>query len=175
MDILKFRVNEAIRVPQVRLIDENGEMVGVLSTQEALDMAKEKSLDLVEVSPDGKPPVCKLMDYGKYKFQLQKKDAEAKKKQQHQLLKEIQLRPNIGVGDLEVKLKAVLKFLEDGDKVKVIVRFKGREAANAEIGIKLIEKVKEKIGELGVCEMIPRADTRQMGMIISPQKRKIKE
>ena len=168
-------MNEAIRVPQVRLIDENGEMIGIVPFQNALDMAKEKNLDLVEVSPDAKPPVCKLMDYGKYKFQLQKKEAEAKKKQHHQTLKEIQLRPNIGSGDLEVKLKAAMKFLEEGDKVKVIVRFKGREAANAEIGLKLIDKVKEKIGELGVFEMIPRVDTRQMGMIISPQKRKTKE
>lgn len=147
-------------------------MVGVLPTQKAVEMAKEKSLDLVEVSPDATPPVCKLLDYGKYKFQIQKKEAEARKKQHQQIIKEIQLRPNIGTGDLEVKLKSIIKFLEEGDKVKIVIRFKGRESANVELGQKLIDKIKEKVGELGVFEMIPRADTRQIGIIITPQKRK---
>lgn len=170
-NILKHRVNEAIRVPQVRLIDENAEMLGVMSTVDALKIAKDKELDLVEISPDGSPPVCKLMDYGKYKFQLQKKDADVKKKQHQQIIKEIQLRPNIGVGDFAVKLKSILKFLEEGDKVKVVVRFKGREISNIEFGHKLIEKVKEGVGELGVCDMMSRADVKQMGMIVSPHKK----
>lgn len=138
-------------------------------------MAKEKGLDLVEVSPEAAPPVCKLLDYGKYKFQMQKKDAEAKKKQTHQVIKEIQFRPNIGIGDLEVKLKALIKFLDEGDKVKIVIRFKGREASNAELGTRLVDKIKEKVGELGVFEILPRMDTKQIGIIVTPSKRKTKE
>lgn len=171
LTILKHRINEAIRVPQVRLIDETGEMLGVMSITEALKIAQDKSLDLVEMSPDANPPVCKLMDYGKFKFQAQKKEADTKKKQHQQTIKEIQLRPNIGSGDLSIKIKSILKFLEEGDKVKVLVRFKGREVSNAEFGQRLIDKIKENVGDLGVCETIPRADTKQMGLIISPHKK----
>jgi len=154
------------------LIDETGEMVGVMSVRDALDTARDKGLDLVEMSPDAKIPVCKLMDYGKYKFQLQKKESEAKKKQHQQAVKEVQFRPNIGSGDLAIKTKAVLKFLGEGDKVKIVIRFKGREVVNPELGQRLITKVKEAVGETGVFESMPKLHARQVAMMITPQKRK---
>lgn len=156
------------------MIDDGGEMVGVMSVQEALEIARDKKLDLVEMSPDARVPVCKLMDYGKFKFQMQKKESEAKKKQHQQALKEVQLRPNIGSGDLATKLKAVMKFLEAGDKVKIVIRFKGREVVSPDLGQKLIEKVKEVVGENGAFEAMPKVNPRQMAVMIAPQKRKPK-
>lgn len=135
-------------------------------------MAQERGLDLVEVSPNASPPVCKILDYGKFKFNLQKKEAEAKKKQVHQAIKEVQLRPNIGQGDFDVKLKNVEKFLGDGHKVKIVVRFRGREIVNISRGFELIDKIKERIGDLGTVEVLPKAEGKQIGAIISPSKRR---
>lgn len=164
------RVNERIRCPEIRLIDEHGEMIGVVSVAEGLRRAREASLDLVEVSPTASPPVCKILDYGKYKYEQQKKAHEAKKKQKVIQIKEVKLRPNIDKHDLEIKLRAVEKFLEAGDKVKITLRFRGREMAHQEIGMRLLEKVKEFLGEKIKIEHPPSFEGRQVIMVIAPAK-----
>lgn len=170
--IQKYRVNESIRVREVRLIDDAGEMMGVMTITKALELAAEKGLDLVEVSPNASPPVCKILDYGKFKFNLQKKESEAKKKQVHQAIKEIQLRPNIGQSDFDVKCRAAEKFLKDGHKVKVVIKFKGREIINIDSGYQLINKLKEKLENFGIVEVLPKSENKQIGAIISPNKRR---
>ena len=162
------RVDRDIRVERVRLINENGDMIGVVSTREALRSAEEAGLNLVEISPNADPPVCKILDYGKYKYELQKKAAEARKKQKTVEVKEIQIRPMIGDHDYEVKLKAAKKFLEDGNKVKVVLKYRGREMAHTKIGFDLLKKMIEDIGTSGKVEMEPKMEGRQVMMFLGP-------
>ncbi|WP_215905864.1 translation initiation factor IF-3 [Hartmannibacter diazotrophicus] len=163
------RVNREIRIPEVQLIGEEGENLGVIPTQEALAMAAEAGLDLVEISPNAQPPVCKILDFGRYKFLSQKKAAEARKKQKVVEIKEIKMRPNIDDHDYGVKMKAMERFFEEGDKVKVTLRFRGREMAHQDLGYKLLMKVKEETGEIAKVETEPRLEGRQMVMMLSPR------
>ncbi len=162
------RINEQIRVPTIRLIDHEGEMVGVISPREAMRMAEEVGLDLVEISPNAEPPVCKILDAGKYKYELQKKAAEARKKQKVVEIKEIKIRPLIGDHDYQVKLKAAMRFLEEGNKVKVTMRFRGRELSNQKLGYDLLNKFKEDLAGKGKVEMDPKSEGKQVIMIIGP-------
>ena len=163
------RINEEIRVPRVLLIDEHGEKQGEMPTAAALEAAQEAGLDLVEVSPTAQPPVCKILDYGKFKFQEQKKKNEARKRQKVVEVKEIKLRPNIDDHDYDVKAKAMHRFFEEGDKVKVTLRFRGRELAHPELGMKLLQKVKADFEEISKVEYEPRMEGRQMIMILAPR------
>ena len=162
------RVDRDIRVDRVRLINENGDMMGVVTTRDALRSAEEAGLNLVEISPNADPPVCKILDYGKYKYELQKKAAEARKKQKTVEVKEIQIRPMIGDHDYEVKLKNARRFLEDGNKVKVVLKYRGRDMAHTKIGFDLLNKMIEDIGELGKVEAAPKMEGRQVMMVIGP-------
>ncbi|MEO0821589.1 MAG: translation initiation factor IF-3 [Pseudomonadota bacterium] len=164
------RVNRAIRVPQIRLIDENGDNVGVVRPEEGVAMAEEAGLDLVEISPNASPPVCKIMDFGKFKYETQKKAAEARKKQKVIEVKEVKFRPNIDTHDYDVKMRSVHKFLGEGDKVKVTLRFRGREMAHQELGRDLLQRVAGDIVELGKVESMPKLEGRQMTMVIAPQR-----
>ena len=162
------RINRQIRVPEIRLIDHTGENVGVVNPSDAIERAEQVGLDLVEISPNASPPVCKIMDFGKYKYEQQKKAAEAKKKQKTTELKEVKFRPNIDSHDYDVKMRSVTKFLEEGDKVKITLRFRGREMAHQEIGRELLQKIGGEISEMGKVESMPRMEGRQMTMVISP-------
>jgi translation initiation factor IF-3 len=162
-------VNEDIRVPQVRLIDEEGEMIGVMSAREALLRAYDAGMDLLEISPNAVPPVCKITDYGKYKYEQQKKANEARKKQKIVEIKEIKVRPNIDDHDYDVKMRAAKGFLEEGDKVKVTLRFRGREMAHQDLGAKVLERVRTELGELAKVEQMPRLENRQMIMVLAPK------
>lgn len=164
------RVNERIRVPEVRLIGAEGENIGVVTPEKAMMLAEEAGLDLVEISPNASPPVAKIMDFGKYKYETQKKDSEARKKQKVIEVKEIKFRPNTDTHDYDVKMRSVVKFLEGGDKVKVTLRFRGREMAHAELGRRLLERVAEDVTDLGKIEAMPRLEGRQMVMMINPVK-----
>ncbi|UPY35542.1 translation initiation factor IF-3 [Sediminicoccus sp. KRV36] len=163
------RVNEEIRVPQVRLIDENGEMLGVLSIRDALYKAFQAGLDLLEISPNAVPPVCKITDYGKFKYEQQKKANEARKKQKVVEIKEIKVRPNIDDHDYDVKMRQAKGFLGEGDKVKVTLRFRGREMAHQELGVKLLERIRTELVELVKVEQMPRLENRQMIMVLAPK------
>ncbi|MBU4433687.1 MAG: translation initiation factor IF-3 [Alphaproteobacteria bacterium] len=163
------RINDEIRVPRVLLIDQNGEKQGEMPTASAMEAAEEAGLDLVEIVPNANPPVCKILDYGKFKFQEQKKKNEARKRQKIVELKEIKLRPNIDIHDYEVKVKAMHRFFEEGDKVKVTLRFRGREMAHPELGMKLLIKVKTDFDEVAKVEYGPRMEGRQMIMILAPR------
>ena len=163
------RINEDIRVPRVLLIDQNGEKQGIMPTSAALEAAEEVGLDLVEVSPTADPPVCKILDYGKYKFQEQKKKNEARKRQKLVEIKEIKLRPNIDHHDYDVKAKAMHRFFEEGDKVKVTLRFRGRELAHQDLGMRVLVRVREDLEELAQVESHPRMEGRQMTMVIAPK------
>ncbi|KAA5605199.1 translation initiation factor IF-3 [Roseospira marina] len=163
------RVNEAIRVPQVRLIDEDGENVGVVPAREAMQRALDAGLDLVEISPNADPPVCKILDYGKFKYEAQKKKNEAKKRQRVIEVKEIKLRPNIDEHDYAVKMKNCHKFLSDGDKVKVTLRFRGREMAHQDLGMKVLIRVRDDMAELAKVEQLPKMEGRQMIMVMAPR------
>ena len=163
------RVNEEIRVPQVRLIDENGEMLGVMSIRDALYKAFQAGLDLLEISPNAVPPVCKITDYGKFKYEQQKKANEARKKQKVVEIKEIKVRPNIDDHDYEVKMKQAKSFIGEGDKVKVTLRFRGREMAHQELGLELLNRVAADVGEAGKIESMPKLEGRQMVMMIAPK------
>ncbi|WP_419555846.1 translation initiation factor IF-3 [Roseomonas marmotae] len=162
-------MNEDIRVPQVRLIDEAGEMLGVMSAREALLRAYEAGMDLLEISPNAVPPVCKITDYGKYKYEQQKKANEARKKQKIVEIKEIKVRPNIDDHDYDVKMRAAKGFLEEGDKVKVTLRFRGREMAHQDLGAKVLERVRTELAELAKVEQMPRLENRQMIMVLAPK------
>jgi translation initiation factor IF-3 len=164
------RVNRDITAISVRLILENGDMSGVVPLREALSVATDARLDLVEISPNAAPPVCKIMDYGKYRYQLQKKHQEAKKKQKTVETKEIKLRPNIDQHDLEIKMKRVHKFLGEGNKVKFTLRFRGREMAHQNLGMELLLKVKEELAEIVKIDHPPKSEGRQIIMIVSPLK-----
>ena len=161
------RINEQIRVREVRLIDDLGEQKGIVPTIEALRMAKEKDLDLVEVSPNANPPVCKILDYGKYRFEQEKKLRESKKNQKVLKLKEIRMQPKIGPGDLDTKAKHVQEFLEEGNKVKVTIRFRGRELAHTELGYDVLQEVLKRLTSAYVVEKAPAMDGKTMSMTIS--------
>jgi translation initiation factor IF-3 len=163
------RINEHIRVREIRLIDETGENVGVMATIDARVRAHEVGLDLVEISPDANPPVCKILDYGKYKFQEQKKAAEARKNQKVVELKEIKMRPGIDDHDYDVKMKSIRRFFEEGDKVKITLRFRGREMAHTNLGMEVLKRVKTDIETIAKVESEPRFEGRQMIMILAPK------
>jgi translation initiation factor IF-3 len=163
------RVNHQINVPNVRLVREDGSMVGVVTTREAISMATDAGLDLVEVSPNAEPPVCKILDLGKFKYEEQKRKNEARKKQKVIEVKEIKLRPGIDIHDYEVKMRSVHRFLEEGDKVKITMRFRGREMAHQELGVKVLDKVRADLDAVAKVESHPRMEGRQMIMVISPK------
>jgi len=167
-----LRTNRRIRVPEVRLVDEDGEQLGVFITREALRRAEEAGLDLVEISPTARPPVCKIMDYGKYKYDQSKRKHEAKKKQVVVLTKEIKMRPATDEHDFQTKLRHVKRFLEDGNKVKITIRFRGREMAHKDIGQERMKKVLEEVKDLGEAESFPKMEGRQMFMMLGPVKKK---
>jgi translation initiation factor IF-3 len=156
-------------VPQVRLVKEDGTMVGVVSIREALLMAEDAGLDLVEISPNASPPVCKILDFGKFKYELQKKENEARKKQKVIEVKEIKLRPGIDEHDYQVKMRSVHRFLEEGDKVKVTMRFRGREMVHQELGMKVLDRVRAELDALAKVEQMPRLEGRQMIMVMAPK------
>ncbi len=166
------RINEKITAREVRLIDENGEQVGVVPVNEALQRAYDVELDLVEISAGKGGSVCKIMNYGKHRYELQKKQAEAKKKQKQIQIKEVKFRPGTDVGDYQVKLRNLIRFLEDGDKVKVTIRFRGREMAHQELGRDLLVRVEKDLAEYGVVEQRPNMMGRQMTMVMAPVKKK---
>ncbi len=157
-------------MPEIRLIDQDGENAGVVSPDEAIEMAEEVGLDLVEISPGASPPVCKIMDFGRFKYEQQKKAAEAKKKQKIIEIKEVKFRPNIDTHDYDVKMRSVTKFLGEGDKVKVTLRFRGREMAHQERGRELLTKIAGDIEEIGKIEAMPKMEGRQMIMVVAPQR-----
>jgi translation initiation factor IF-3 len=163
------RYNEFIVSPKVRVIDENGENLGVLLTPEAIEQAAEVGLDLVEVSPNADPPVAKFLDVGKYKYEVQKKANLARKSQRTQEIKEIKMRPNIDDHDYDVKMKKVFAFIGEGDKVKITLRFRGRELAHGELGMRLLQRVQEDVTETAKVEQHPRMEGRQMLMVLSPK------
>ncbi|HEY4555258.1 MAG TPA: translation initiation factor IF-3 [Lysobacter sp.] len=165
------RKNNEIRVPRVRVIGSDGEMVGVLSRDEALNMAQDEGLDLVEIQPNADPPVCKIMDFGKYKFELQKKANEAKKKTKQVEIKEMKFRPVTDEGDYQIKLRNMRRFLEEGDKIKVNIRFRGREMSHQELGRAMAQRIEQDLGEDIVIESRPRLEGRQMVMMIAPKKK----
>ncbi|MGE4044125.1 MAG: translation initiation factor IF-3 [Acetobacteraceae bacterium] len=163
------RVNEEIRAPQIRLIDQDGEMLGVMSARDAVQRAYAVGLDLLEISPNADPPVCKILDYGKFKYEQQKKRNEAKKKQKVIEIKEIKVRPNIDENDYQVKMRAMKSFIEEGDKVKVTLRFRGREMAHQDIGIRVLERIRSELDATTKVEQMPRMENRQMVMVLSPR------
>jgi translation initiation factor IF-3 len=167
----RARINEQINVPEVRLIDVDGNQAGIVSLREALRAAEESACDLVEISPTAKPPVCRIMDYGKYLFEASKKQAEAKKKQKQIQVKELKFRPTTEDGDYQVKLRNLIRFLNHGDKVKITVRFRGREVAHQELGMKVLARVQQDTAELAVVEQHPKREGRQLLMILSPKKK----
>ncbi|MCJ7872381.1 translation initiation factor IF-3 [Phaeobacter sp. J2-8] len=161
-------MNERIRATEIRLIGAEGENVGVVTPARAMEMAADAGLDLVEISPNATPPVCKIMDFGKFKYEQQKRESEARKKQKIIEVKEVKFRPNTDTHDYEVKMRNVYKFLENGDKVKVTLRFRGREMAHQNLGRELLERVAEDTKELGKIENMPKMEGRQMIMMIGP-------
>ncbi|MDT0508632.1 translation initiation factor IF-3 [Novosphingobium sp. MMS21-SN21R] len=163
------RFNQMINVPKVRVIDENGENLGVMYTREAIDQAAEVGLDLVEVSPTADPPVCKFLDVGKFRYEAQKKANAARKSQKTQEIKEIKMRPNIDDHDYDTKMRNVVRFLEDGDKVKITLRFRGRELSHQQIGMNLLRKVQDDVVEVAKVEAFPRMEGRQMLMVLAPK------
>ena len=163
------RMNDDIRVREVRLIDHNGQNVGVVATADAMARALEAGLDLVEISPDASPPVAKILDYGKYKYQEQKKAAEARKRQKIVEIKEIKMRPSIDDHDYDVKMRSMKRFFDDGDKVKVTLRFRGRELAHQELGWQVLQRVKTDTEPLAKVESEPRMEGRQMVMVLAPR------
>ncbi|MBI1391910.1 MAG: translation initiation factor IF-3 [Alphaproteobacteria bacterium] len=163
------RINEKINSPQVLLIDHTGEKRGVISTEQAIEIAQGVGMDLVEVSPNTTPPVCKILDFGKFKYQQQKKKNEAKKKQKVVEIKEIKMRPNIDSHDYDVKAKAMRRFFDEGDKVKVTLRFRGREMAHQERGMELLQKVQADFDEVAKVEQLPKLEGRQMMMVMAPR------
>ncbi|GMO39572.1 MAG: translation initiation factor IF-3 [Treponemataceae bacterium] len=167
-----LRINEQIRVREVRLIEDDGNQQGILPTLEALRMARDRGLDLVEVAPQAKPPVCKILDYGKFRFEAEKKLRDSKKKQKLLKLKEIRMQPKIGAGDLDIKSKHVGEFLAEGNKVKVTIRFRGRELAHTELGVVVLNEVLKRIEGDYVVEKPPAMEGRFMSMILNPKNKK---
>lgn len=163
------RINDRIRSPEIRLIGADGENVGVVTPARAMALAEEAGLDLVEISPNAEPPVCKIMDFGKFKYEQQKKESEARKKQKVIEIKEVKFRPGTDTHDYEVKMRSVLKFLEGGDKVKITLRFRGREMAHQQLGMDLLNRVADDVLAVGKVENMPRLEGRQMVMMIGPK------
>ncbi|MBT3697200.1 MAG: translation initiation factor IF-3 [Gammaproteobacteria bacterium] len=163
-------MNSRISVLEVRLIASNGDQIGVVETTKALELAKAEELDLVEIVPNQTPPVCRIMDYGKFRFDNQKKAHAAKKKQKQTQVKEIKFRPNTEEADYQVKLKSITKFLNGGDKAKITMRFRGREIAHQVIGREVLDRVQKDLDEIGIVEQIPLFEGRQMVMVIAPKK-----
>jgi translation initiation factor IF-3 len=164
------KVNDRIRSPEIRLIGAEGENIGVVTPARGMQLAEEAGLDLVEISPNAEPPVCKIMDFGKFKYEQQKKEAEARRNQKVIEIKEIKFRPGTDTHDYDVKMRSVTKFLENGDKVKVTLRFRGREMAHMDLGRELLERVAKDIEEIGKIEAMPRVEGRQMVMMIGPNR-----
>lgn len=167
----KDNINEAITAKEVRLIDQDGEQVGVVSIQRALEMAVEAELDLVEIAAKAEPPVCRIMDYGKYLYQQQKKQHDAKKNQKQVQVKEVKFRPGTEEGDYQVKLRNLMRFLEQGDRVKVTIWFRGREITHKELGMKMLDRIKGDVQEVAAVEQEPKMEGRQMQMMIAPTKK----
>ena len=165
------RKNAEIRVPRVRVIDAEGENIGVLSRDDALRMAEESGLDLVEIQPNADPPVCRIMDFGRFKFETQKKAAAAKKKQKQVELKELKFRPTTDEGDYQVKMRNLRRFIEEGDKVKITIRFRGREMAHQDLGLAMARRIEEDLGDEVTIEQRPRLEGRLMVMMLSPKKK----
>ncbi len=178
-DIVKnLRVNEGIRASEVRLVGEKGEQLGVMPLNQALETARKHNLDLVEVAATAIPPVCRLLDYGKYRYEQTKKEREARRSQKVLLLREVRLRPKIGNHDFEAKARSVMRLLDEGDKVRVVVLFRGRESTHPEIGLRLLERMAESLKEVASLEMQPSMEGRRMSIILSPtasRKTKVKE
>jgi len=168
----RANINEEITAPKVRLIDQDGNAVGVVSNAEALRAAEEAELDLVEISPNADPPVCKIMDYGKFIFEQKKAKAAAKKKQTIVHVKEIKFRPGTDIGDYNIKIRKLREFLEEGDKAKITVRFRGREMAHKELGMELMKRIEQDLSDLGDVEAHPKLEGRQMVMVMAPKKKK---
>ena len=163
------RVNDRVRAPEIRLIGAEGENIGLITPEKAMLLAEQAGLDLVEISPNAEPPVCKIMDFGKYKYETQKREAEARKKQHIIEIKEIKFRPGTDIHDYQVKMRSVVKFLEGGDKVKITLRFRGREMAHQQLGLDLLNRVADDVAEIGKIENMPRLEGRQMVMMIGPK------
>jgi translation initiation factor IF-3 len=168
----KHRLNREITAPEVRLNGPDNEPLGIVSLQEALRLAQEHDVDLVEIAANAVPPVCRLMDYGKFKYQEQKKAQEAKAKQKIIEVKEVKFRPGTDEGDYQIKLRNLRRFLEDGDKGKVTLRFRGREITHQEIGMRLLERVRDDLADVSVVENMPKLEGRQMIMVLAPKKKK---
>lgn len=165
------RVNEEITAPEVRLIGMDGEQLGIVSLQQALALAEENDIDLVEIAPTAKPPVCRLMDYGKFKYREAKKRHEAKLKQKQIQVKEVKFRPGTDEGDYQVKLRNLIRFLQEGDKAKITLRFRGREVTHQELGLRLLKRVENDLAEYGQVEQYPKLEGRQMVMVMAPLKK----
>ena len=165
------RINREITAPEVRLVADNGDQLGIQPVAEALRLAEEQNVDLVEIAPLAVPPVCKLMDYGKFRYREQKKAHEAKLKQKQIQVKEIKFRPGTDEGDYKIKLGKLIMFLEEGDKAKVTLRFRGREMAHQEFGVRLLERVRKDLDAVGLVEQFPRLEGRQMVMVLAPKKK----
>jgi len=169
------KINRMIRVPQVRVIDAEGNQMGVLATKDALAAAETAGLDLVEIAPTANPPVCRIMDYGKYKYQLSKKAKEAKKKQTVISLKEIKLRGKTEEHDFQFKVRNIKRFLDDGDKVKVLIMFKGREITHTDLGMGMLKRVAEELKDMAVIEAPPKLEGRSMSMVVAPAPQKVEK
>jgi translation initiation factor IF-3 len=168
------RVNYEINAPEVRLIGMKGEQIGIVTLESAISLAEEAEIDLVEIAPTAKPPVCRLMDYGKFRYQESKKKHEAKLKQKQVQIKEVKFRPNTDDGDYNIKLRNLIGFLAEGDKAKVTLRFRGREMAHQEFGVRLLERVRNDLDTYATVEQFPRMEGRQMVMVLSPKKKEVK-
>ena len=164
------RLNDDITYEQIRLVSDSGEQLGILSPDEARKIAEERGMDLVEIAPNAEPPVCRLMDYGKYLYASAKKKQESKKKQKQITVKEIKFRPGTDIGDYDIKVRNLTKFLDAGNKVKVTLRFRGREMAHQELGLEMLKRVEEDLKEIGVVEQMPKMEGRQMVMVLAPVK-----
>ncbi|TWO80348.1 translation initiation factor IF-3 [Denitratisoma oestradiolicum] len=168
------RVNDEITAPEVRLVGEGSEQLGIVPIRQALTLAEEAELDLVEIAPLAQPPVCRIMDFGKFKYQESKRAHEAKLKQKQVQVKEVKFRPGTDENDYQIKLRNVTKFLQEGDKAKITLRFRGREMAHQEIGMRMLERIKADIEVLGVVEQFPKMEGRQLIMVLAPHKKQVK-
>ncbi|MAH73821.1 MAG: translation initiation factor IF-3 [Cellvibrionales bacterium TMED49] len=171
-DSKRLRLNEEISAEEVRLVDSDGSQVGIVSIKHALEVSREKTLDLVEISPDADPPVCKIMDYGKHVFDIKKKISLQRKKQKQTQVKEMKFRPGTDEGDYQIKLRNVTRFLENGDKAKVTLRFRGREMAHQELGMAMVKRIEEDLSNLAQVEQYPKMEGRQMTMVLAPRGKK---
>ena len=167
----QLRVNDEITAPKVRLISASGEQVGVMGVEDALSSAQQEGLDLVEISPNADPPVCRIIDYGKFRYQDSKRKASARKKQKQMHVKEVKFRPGTDIGDYDVKMRNLKRFLQSGDKAKVTMRFRGREMAHQELGLELLKRVEDDLKDFGAVEQFPKMEGRQMVMVIAPKRK----